>query len=402
MQETFSIGVLLGDLVRRRRLILLGTLAVAVLAVLVSLFGLQRKYVSSASLLPEEQQSSSPLSAILGQAGLPFGLSGLFGGGGSAEVHREILVSYSLCKQTVEALDLYVPYALTELRAERPEAAEQAAVARLQSDVGVVIDDRSGVLRLFVAAPGVELARDIAAQLIERLDRFNQSQVQEAGRRKAQFLDERLTAANGDRKAAEDAMMDFSAREGVVHLPSELEAELALVGELTRQLVFKELERASLAQDTAPDAPSRRRLESEIAVLRQQLDALQHGGAEEGTLQLKPLSELPALTLRYYELKRELSIQQEISNLLVQQLEQARIQAANTVPTLRVLDPPRVPTVPAWPRKKLVVGGATLLGGLFFCLLALMLEFRERVRRNDGGRWASWQWLPGLARRSGS
>jgi tyrosine-protein kinase Etk/Wzc len=398
MQESFSIGVLLGIFVRRRRLVILGTLAVAILAIVVSLFFLQRKYVASASLLPDDQEASSPLSALLGQAGLPFGLAALGGGGGSAEIHREILGSYRVCQRVVEALDLCGAYDLDDARVEHPAAAEQAAVAKLQSNLSVNIDDRSGVLRVAVAAATPTLARDIVARFVDELDRFNQELVREAGRRKEHFLTERLGEANADLSKAQDAMKDFSAKEGVVHLPSELEAELSLVGELTRQLVFKELERASLAQDTAPDAPASRRLDAEIEVLRNQLDTLEHGGKTDSALRLKPLSELPALTLRYYELKRELSIQEEIANLLVQQLEQARLQAANTVPTLRVLDPAREPTLPAWPRKKLVVGGATLLGFMFFCLLALLLEFRERVLLNQGGRWQSWQWMPGAGR----
>lgn len=397
MQASFSIGALLGVLVGRRRLIVLGTTVLTLVAVVGSLFLLPRKYAAGASLLPDtENSSASTLSTLLGQAGLPFGLAAL-GGGGSAEIHKEILSSYSVCRRVVDGLGLYETYGLREQHRRHPAAGEQAAVARLQSDLAVDIDEISGVLRFTVAAPSPGLAKAIASRLIAELDSFNLAAQQETGRRKESFLGDRLAVAGLELERARAALTEFSAQEGVVHLPSELEAELALVGELNRQLVFKELERATLGQDVLPNSPALRAVNAEIAVLREQLAAIE-GGGDGAPMGLKPLRELPALALRYYELRRELGIQEEISNLLLQQLEQSRLQAANTVSTLRVLDPPQEPTLPVWPRKKLIVGATALLAFLVFSALALWLDFVERVRRNADGRWESWQWLPGGAR----
>ncbi|MBM4116235.1 hypothetical protein FJ251_00565 [bacterium] len=396
MQASFSLGALLGILMRRRRLILLGTAVATAVAILLALFVLPRRYAATASLLPEAESSVSPLGALLGQAGLPFGLN-LFGEGGSNEVQREILASYSVCQRVVDTLDLYTPYDLTALRGTNPEAAEQEAVARLQEALAVEIDDASRVLRVTATAPTAALAQGIVRQLIVELDRFNQEALREQGGRKERFLAERLGNAQTELARARRALADFSAQEGVVHLPAELEAELALVGELNRQLVFKELERAVLAADAAPDAPALRSLTAEISALRSQLATLEAEG--RGLPQrIKPLRELPALALRYYELRRELAIQEEIANLLVQQLEQARLQAANTVSTLRVLDPPREPTLPVAPRKKLVVAGTAAIAFLVCCLWAFWLDFLERIRLNDEGRWEAWQWLPGALR----
>jgi uncharacterized protein involved in exopolysaccharide biosynthesis len=397
MQASFSIGALLGMLVRRRRLILGGTAVATLIAVLASLYFLPRKYAAGASLLPEAEASpASSLSSLLGQVGLPFGLAAM-GGGGSAEIHREILRSYRVCGRVVEALSLYGSYGLADLRAAHPLAAEQAAVERLQADLAVDIDESSGVLRFTVLAGSPSLAKAIAERLVAELDSFNLGAQREAGDRRASFLSERLAVAERALDRARSALADFSAREGVVHLPAELEAELALVGELNRQLVFKELERATLTQDALPGAPALRAVGAEIAVLRGQLAALETGG-ESAPPGIKPLRELPALALRYYELRRELGIQEEISNLLVQQLEQSRLQAANTVSTLRLLDKPQEPTLPVWPRKKLIVAAACALAFVVFSALALWLEFLERVRLNAEGRWESWQWLPAVAR----
>ena len=385
-------------LVRRRRLIAFGTVAVTLAAVVASLFFLPRKYAAGASLLPDAGASSaSTLTSLLGQSGLPLGLAALGGGGGSAEVHREILSSYSVCRRVVDGLALYKAYGLSEARLAHPQAAEQEAVARLRGDLAVDIDQVSGVLRFTVSAPSPGLAKAIAGRLVAELDSFNLGAQRESGQRKMSFLGERLAAAERELESARSALTEFSTREGVVHLPAELEAELALVGELNRQLIFKELERAALGQDAVAGAPALRAVTTEIAMLRAQLAALEQG-SEDAPRGLKPLRDLPALALRYYALRRELGIQEEITALLVQQYEQARLQAASTLSTLRLLDSPQEPTMPVWPRKKLVVAAATLLAFLAFSALALWLEFVERVRHNAEGRWENWQWLPGTAR----
>ncbi len=398
MQASLSIGLVLGMLFRRAKLLILGTFLVALAAVLISLFLIPRSYLSSASLLPEEQETVSPLAAILGQSGLPF--LGM-GGGGSAEINREILASYGVCRLVLERLDLYHHYDMEEALAEDPLAAEQAAVNRLQESLALEIDERSGVLRLLVTAPAAELSRDIALVLIEELDRFNVERGQEGGRRKLVFLERRREQAVREKDAARSALQDFAEDEGVVHLPAELEAELQLVAELNRRLVMKELERASLAMDAAGESPALQRIDAEIGLLRDKLIGLEEGD-ENSSLRFKPLSELPALSLRYYQLRRDLQIQQEISDLLTQQIEQARLQAENDVSTLRILDTPRVPTLPVWPRKKIIVLAATMLGFLLLCLVALWLEFLAAVRANHDGLWANWQWLPGSSRRSSS
>lgn len=399
MQDSFSLGILLGTLFRRARIIVVGTFLIALAAALISLFLLPRLYLSSASLMPETEQASSPLSALLGQSSLPF--VGMMGGGGSAEIHREVLHSFSVCRRVVEALDLYGPYEMAALRAENPELAEQDAVTRLQESLTVEIDDRSGVLRLLVTANEAVLARDIVLALLEELDYFNREKLQEAGQRKLGFIEGRLSKAQEDLKAAQEALAAFSARQGVVHLPAEVEAQLGLVAELNRRLVMKELERSGQAMDAAGDSPALRRLDAEIAVLEVKLATLESGEGDSA-LRFKPLAELPKLTMAYYRLRREIEIQQEIVDLLFQQSEQARLQAENDVATIQVLDAPRVPTLPVWPRKKLIVVAAALLGFLVLCIWVLWLDFLARVRRDEGKRWGNWQWLPGSSRRQES
>ncbi|MBN2170326.1 MAG: hypothetical protein JW819_03265 [Candidatus Krumholzibacteriota bacterium] len=392
MQETFSLGTLLGILWRHRFLVIVVTLAVALAAVPIALL-LPRQYVASASIMPESERSANPLVGMLAQ-----NLSGLaldfLGSSNPARIQREILASFTVRQRVVEGLDLYKPYALAELRGEDPQAALWEAVTKLANDTRLEILEQSDVLVFSVRSREAELSRRIAERYLAELERFNREMLQEAGRRKRVFLAARLDRVRADQDAAREALRAFAARHGVVYLPSELESQLALVAELNKRLVLKELERAALAQDAAPASPARRRVDAEIAVLRGKLREMETGG-EESDLHFPALDSLPALTLEYFRLQRELTVQQGIGELLLQQVEQARLQETSDVPMVRILDPPRRPILPAWPRKKLIVIAAALAGFVLACLLALARDFLDRVRRDEGGRYGAWRWLAG-------
>ena len=392
MQETFSLGTLLGILWRRRILVIVVTLAAAVAAVPVALL-LPRQYIASASIMPEQESQTSPLAGLLAQNFGSLAMNFLSGSTPS-RIQLEILASFTVRQRVVEGLDLYEPYDLTELRDEDPQSALWEAVAKLGSDTRLEILEESDVLVLNVSSRDGELSRRIAERYLVELDRFNRETLQEAGRRKRVFLAARLDRVRADQEAAREALREFSARHGVVHLPAELESLLALVAELNQRLVLKELEHAALAQDAAPASPALRRVDAEIAVLRGRLEEMETGGGEAG-LRLPALDSLPALTLEYYRLQRELAVQQGLGELLLQQVEQAGLQEASDVPTVRVLDPPRRPILPAWPRKKLIVVATALAGFVLACLLALARDFLDRVRRDEGGRYAAWRWLAG-------
>jgi len=392
MQGSFSLGSLLGTLSHSWKFLVIATLACAILAVALALL-LPPRYRSGASLLPESDERGLSLAGMLGQAGIPL-VSALLEQGGSADLQREILLSANLAQRVVAGLDLYATFELDQERAKDPAAAQQAAVAKLKAGLEAEVLPASQVLIFSVEAKDPGLCRDIALRYIEELERFNRELVQDSGRRKRVFLESRYASSQGDLAQAQDALAEFSAQNGVVHLPAELESQLALLAEMNRRLILKQLERAALAQDAAKDFPALRRIDAEIQVLRIKLAEFE-AGKTDAVMRLKALDELPALALQYYELQRELRIQQEIANLLVQQLEQARLEESNDVPRLKVLDAPQAPTLPSWPPKKLLVVAITGLGFLLLCVFVLLRDFLRRVREAPQDKFGDWRWLLG-------
>jgi uncharacterized protein involved in exopolysaccharide biosynthesis len=67
-----------------------------------------------------------------------------------------------------------------------------------------------------------------------------------------------------------------------------------------------------------------------------------------------------------------------IYQTLTRQYEAAKVQEAKDLPSVRILDPPRIPERKAWPPRTLM----TLIGGMLGLLLALGSIYAERFVNN--------------------
>ena len=91
--------------------------------------------------------------------------------------------------------------------------------------------------------------------------------------------------------------------------------------------------------------------------------------------------------------------------LLVQQLEQARIEEQKNTPVLSVLDYAEPTSRPVFPRKMLMILGAALAAALWVSIIAVLVEKLRRRRAPAGEVTAltalegEWERLPGWVHR---
>jgi uncharacterized protein involved in exopolysaccharide biosynthesis len=114
----------------------------------------------------------------------------------------------------------------------------------------------------------------------------------------------------------------------------------------------------------------------------------------------------PELVVAYDRIQREVQTRQQVYLTLVAQLETARIDAVNDTPVITVIDPPVLPTRPAWPRPVLFTATLAILGlaaALAGILIADYLA-RSGARASDAylRLRARWQALRRRARRPAS
>lgn len=127
------------------------------------------------------------------------------------------------------------------------------------------------------------------------------------------------------------------------------------------------------------------RTRKEVQFLRAQLVGARHGlEATEDSLERfldanRSYQQSPALQLQWDRLDRHVSIRSGIVSQLQQQFEQAQLELLAAVPTVSIIDSPRVPQQRSRPKRTLIVLTATLLGFILGAVSVFLVEGWERT-----------------------
>ena len=95
----------------------------------------------------------------------------------------------------------------------------------------------------------------------------------------------------------------------------------------------------------------------------------------------------PELALLDQRLQRSVELRQQLYVTLSTSYEQARIEEFRDTPSITVVDPPRPPYDKAWPKRRLLVAGAGVLGLMLSLAIALL---RESVNTLDPAELTAW------------
>lgn len=199
---------------RNRRLVLIVTLAVAVIAVLRA--GLApRVYASSASFIPAGRKAPSPVSGIAAQFGISMPSTD---GQQSPDFYVALLHSRTVQDQVLDTTYSFNtskgPYRGTLLDyygdPARPLPRRRVAALRLlDGQINTATSLKTGAVLLTVKGQSPTLAADIARNLLAGVDRFNRARVQSQSASERQFAEEQVANAAGELRAAEDRLETF-------------------------------------------------------------------------------------------------------------------------------------------------------------------------------------------------
>ncbi len=137
-------------------------------------------------------------------------------------------------------------------------------------------------------------------------------------------------------------------------------------------------------------------LQIEIEALRAQEEALQRivGSYNE------TLKQLPEQEFRLARLTRERDGNSSTYSMLRDKLSQVRLEEAETLPSMRIIDTAQVPTRPSRPRKKLNLALGLVLGGLVGFGIGFVRESSARVVESAGeiANATGWRVLASIPR----
>lgn len=390
-------------LVRRRALILGLTCLAAITTAIFSLLQ-PNIYQSKATLMPLAK-SSGGLYA-LGELGglLPSGL-GTAAKESPAGRMLAILSSRTLAEDVIQRLDL-----LPRLFAKKWDAAKQQwrtdksptlhDAVRVLGNIVSISDKKNGVLTITVEHSNPDLAATIANQYTDALQHILNDNAFSLAKKNRLFIEAQLQKTRRDLTAAEEALRQFEQEHQIIALEAQAEAAVKAFAMLQGEIMAKEVQLGVLQRSMTGSSREVTLLQEELQGLRAQLGRMQHGVAAsrpaagknpQHTQAFPSFEQAPEIKLWYARLHREALIQNKLFTLLVQQLEQVKIEEARDETAFQVLDHAIPPDKRSKPKRSQSVLLSAIVGVFVGIFVAFVREYlgptirtREQVERQVG------------------
>ena len=398
---------------RKRRFVAKNVVIVAVASVIIALL-LPKWYSSEATILSSGAGRFNILSSISPIPISDFGLSSI-----SEDINTfiAILNSRSVKEYMVKKFDLVNRYDEKDL-----EFAMVAFEDKMELEV-----TEEGTLKISVIDKKPEIAKAMVVELLTKLDSVNQQLGMDKGRFNREFLEQRLNETKTDLAIAEIRLKNFQEKTGIIDIVSQISAqyeayglifiqEMQAYGQLYNQEMIAYTELYSLKAQTEiqlnvskatlnPNNPAVKRYEIMLIEQEKQLDLITSSldkqlldiimGFEkiEGKNLINELEHLPTminfdnfplLGMENARLIRELTIQNTLLELLLPQYETARLEESKNIPTLQVIDEPKVAINKTKPIRSLIVIAsvimAFLLSIVYIYLDYYSVDFRKQLK----------------------
>jgi len=398
---------------RKKRFVAKNVVIVAVASVIIA-FLLPKWYSSEATILSSGAGRFNILSSISPIPISDFGLSSI-----SEDINTfiAILNSRSVKEYIVKKFDLINRYDEKDL-----EFAMVAFEDKMELEV-----TEEGTLKISVIDKKPEIAKAIVAELLTKLDSVNQQLGMDKGRFNREFLEQRLNETKTDLALAEIRLKNFQEKTGIIDIVSQISAqyeaygqiyiqEMQAYGQLYNQEMIAYTELYTLKAQTEiqlnvskvtlnPNNPAVKRYEIMLNEQEKQLDLITSSldkqllniilGLEkiEGKNLINELEYLPTminfdnfpeLGMENARLIRALTIQNTLLELLLPQYETARLEESKNIPTLQVIDEPKVAINKIKPIRSLIVIAsvimAFLLSIVYIYLDYYSVDFRKQLK----------------------
>jgi uncharacterized protein involved in exopolysaccharide biosynthesis len=350
---------------RRRwlaKVIGLGTLVTIGIALFIP-----NKYTSTAQLMPPDQQAlSTPsmlgaLTGVTGSSIAPSLAGGLMNAKSPAGTFIGILDSQTAQDDIINRFDLRSVYHRKFYVDTRKILTERTTI---------VEDKQSGIVKIAVADRDRYRARDIAQAYVQELDKLVSKVSTSSARRERIFLEGRLQSIKGDLDASSRAFSQFSSHNATMDPEKQGEATIEAAGKLQGELIAAESELSGLKAQYTDDNMRVREVRGRMNELQSQLRKMSGAGdnangADLTADQLLPsVRKLPLLGFTYYELYRQVTMQETLYETLTKQYELAKVEEAKEIPSVKVLDEPQVPEKKSFPPRLIIVVLGFLLSAL--------------------------------------
>ena len=213
---------------------------------------------------------------------------------------------------------------------------------------------RGGLLSISVKDRDPRQAAKIANAYVDQLHNMNDNLAVTEASRRALFFGHELALQKARLEDAEAAFQQTEQSTGAIAPGNQTSLVIQQIAELQGQISAREVQLQSLRLSSTDQNPDVIHLNSELAVLRAQLKALESGRKDHqpGDVMLTSQS-VPAAQLNYSRKLREVSYETYLVDLIARQYEAAKLDEAKAAPVIQLVDPAHRPEWKTGPSRKL-------------------------------------------------
>jgi capsule polysaccharide export protein KpsE/RkpR len=338
--------------------------AIGLIASTIIAFLIPKSYTSTMQLMPPDPQSTSGMAMMAAMAGKAGGgLAGvagdLLGLKSSGALFIGVLRSETSQDRLIQQFDLRKVYGKRLVTDAR---------TRLDGNTSISEDRKSGIITISVTDHSPRRAAELASAYTDQLNSLVTELSTSSAHRERVFLEERLKVAKQDLDDASNQLAQFSSTNNTLDMQLEGKAMLDAAGTIGGEMIAAQSQLAGLRQIYTDNNSRVRSLNARVVELRRQLEKLggtQAKGADGGTasasqsadpataptngLPFPTIRSLPLLGAKYADYYRRAKVQETVYELLTEQYELAKVQEAKETPSVKVLDPARVPERKSFP-----------------------------------------------------
>src|SRR5439155_18823219 len=254
------------------------------------------------------------------------------------------------------------------------------ARTKLDENTSISEDKKSGIITISVTDHSPQRAAALANAYVDVLNLRASELSTSSAHREREFLEERLKVAKRDLDDASNQLAQFSSKNNTLDIQQEGKAMLDAAGLIAGEMIAAQSQLEGLRQIYTDNNSRVRSLNARVGELRRQLAKLggtQAKSADGGTASASPSADpapaqnngfpyptirsLPLLGAKYGDYYRRAKIQETVYELLTGQYELAKVQEAKETPSVKVLDPAKIPEWKSFPPRLVIMFLGTCL-----------------------------------------
>lgn len=372
-----SLPQVLAMFLRHWKAVLLGLLGGLALAAAYILL-LPPMYTAHVVIVPSVERSAASMLS----AQLPAGLAGLAGGGNQDE--QKLIMAIVRSRRLGAAV-------FDQVHAGPADPMEREFFIRQLPDRSEVQQAANGSYVIQVRDRDPETAAAIANSYPDLINAISADLGRQVVGQKMSFLRGQLDDARTDLLQSEEELLTYQRTTETPAIEEQARRTVEAAAELQRQIMQKEVEVSQLRRSATPSNPELRAALAELQTMRDQLRGLT-GGESAGAV-FVPLRESPELKVGELRLLREFGTSEQVYMALTAALAEAQIDARTNLPVVSVLDSATVPTASSRLPAHIVIVLFLWLGFVMGLMLALLAEYRDRLKAHPdaGALRSAWQ-----------